>query len=156
MVDILFTVKVYYRHADAMKYEVHPWFRSPVYAALGGRRPPGPAKRAVEVLFTTEKLKRQFSDHRELQKRWGKDGATKISLRLQQLVAAVSLADMRGLPGRCHELTGDRDGHLAVDVHHPFRLVFRPSADPPPSKEDGGLDWDAVESVTVTEVVDYH
>jgi toxin HigB-1 len=97
-----------------------------------------------------------FSTHSELQKRWGAEGAKKISLRLQQLAAAPTLAELRGLPGRCHELTGDRDGQLAVDVHHPFRLVFRPSEDPPPETDDGGLDWRAVESVTVIEMVDYH
>ncbi len=110
----------------------------------------------MEVLFPTDKLRRQFSDHRELQKRWGKDGARKISLRLQQLAAATSLADLRTLPGRCHELTGDRAGDLAIDLAHPLRLIFRPTSDPPPSKDDGGLDWGAVESVTVIEVVDYH
>jgi proteic killer suppression protein len=110
----------------------------------------------VEVLFASEKLKRVFSTHRELQKHWGLEGAKKIALRLQQLAAAPSLADMRDLPGRCHELTGDRAGHLAVDVHQPYRLVFRPSANPPPQKLDGGLDWTQVDSVTVTEIVDYH
>lgn len=110
----------------------------------------------MEVLFPTAKLQRQFSDHRDLQRRWGHEGAKKIALRLQQLAAAVSLADLRELPGRCHELTGDRDGNLAVDLQHPFRLIFRPTADPPPTREDGGLDWSAVDSVTVTEIVDYH
>jgi plasmid maintenance system killer protein len=110
----------------------------------------------VEVLFLNEKLQRLFSSHRDLQRRWGDDGARKIVLRLQQLAAAVSLADLRGLPGRSHELTGDRDGCLAVDVHRPYRLIFRPTANPPPRKQDGGLDWTAVDSVTVTEIVDYH
>jgi proteic killer suppression protein len=109
----------------------------------------------VEVLFRTENLKRQFSDHSDLRRRWGHEGAKKIALRLQQLAAAVSLADLRELPGRCRELAGDRDGYLAVDLHHPYRLIFRPTAEPPP-KEDGGLDWSAVDSVTVTEIVDYH
>ncbi len=110
----------------------------------------------MEVLFPTDKLKRQFSDHRRLQRRWGDVGATKIALRLQQLAAADTLEDMRQLPGRCHELTGDRRGRLAIDLHHPFRLVFRPTDNPPPLKGDGGLDWSAVDSVTVEEVVDYH
>jgi plasmid maintenance system killer protein len=117
---------------------------------------PGPADDDVDVLFPTDKLKRLFSDHRSLQRRWGDVGATKIALRLQQLAAADTLEDLRHLPGRCHELTGDRRGHLAIDLHHPFRLVFHPSEDPPPLKADGGLDWSAVDSITVDEVVDYH
>lgn len=110
----------------------------------------------MEVLFTTERLKRQLSSNTELQRRWGEVGAKRIALRLQQLAAASTLADMRQLPGRCHELTGDRDGHLALDLHNPYRLIIRPTANPAPTKEDGGHDWDSVDSVTVTEIVDYH
>jgi proteic killer suppression protein len=110
----------------------------------------------VEVLFVSDKLKRVMSTQRVLQKEWGHEGAKKITLRLQQLEAAPALAEMRHLPGDCHELTGDRAGHLAVDVHKGFRLIFHPTADPAPRKSDGGLDWTQVDSVTVTEVVDYH
>ena len=110
----------------------------------------------MNVLFSTERLQRQFSDQRLLQRRWGKEGAKRITLRLQQLAAAVSLDDMRQLPGRCHELAGSRAGELAVDLHRNHRLVFRPTADPPPAKDDDGLDWTGVSSVTVTEIVDYH
>lgn len=110
----------------------------------------------MEVLFSTAKLERECSTQKSLQKKWGTEGAKKIALRLQQLTAAQSLDDMRTLPGRCHELTGDRDGQLAVDVHHPYRLVFEPTAAPPPAKPDGGLDWRAVDSITVVEITDYH
>lgn len=110
----------------------------------------------MEVLFASEKLKRALSTHRLLQKEWGQEGAKRITLRLQQLSAALDLGEMRHLPGRCHELTNDRAGRLAVDVHQPYRLIFRPSADPPPRKPHGGLDWTQVDSITVTEIVDYH
>lgn len=110
----------------------------------------------MDVLFTSEKLKKALSEHRQLQKKWGADGAKKIELRLQQLAAVSALADLRDLPGRCHELTGDRKGQLAVDLHGPYRLVFRPTEDPAPNKEDGGLDWGAIDSVTIVDIVDYH
>lgn len=63
---------------------------------------------------------------------------------------------MRTLPGRCHELTGDRKGELAVDLRGPYRLVFEPADNPPPVKEDGGLDWRRVTAVRILEVEDYH
>ncbi len=97
-----------------------------------------------------------MSTQRVLQAEWGQEGSKKVTLRLQQLAAAPTLAEMRNLPGRCHELTGGGAGSLAVDVHKGFRLVFRPTDDPPPRKPDGGLDWTAVDSITVTEIVDYH
>lgn len=110
----------------------------------------------MEVLFADAKLRASLTGQRELARRWGPEGAKKITLRLQQLAATPTLDHMRALPGRCHELSGDRRGSLAVDVHQGFRLVFRPSDDPPPAKTDGGLDWTAVGSVIVTEIVDYH
>jgi proteic killer suppression protein len=110
----------------------------------------------MEVFFETEKLAKQLGQDKNRVKAFGPEGAKRIDLRLQQLGAARSLEDMKALPGRCHELTGDLRGHLAVDVHQPYRLIFRPTDNPPPMKPDGGLDWTAVDSITVTEITDYH
>lgn len=114
------------------------------------------AEQPVDILFISEKLQRQLSNQSQLKRKWGEDGAKRITIRLQQLAAAVTLEDMRRLPGRRHELVGNRDGELAIDVHQGHRLIFRPTENPPPEKDDGGLDWRQVESVTVTEIVDYH
>lgn len=53
-------------------------------------------------------------------------------------------------------VVGRRAGELAVDLHRGHRLIFRPTAVPPLTREDDGLDWTRVKSVTVTEIVDYH
>ena len=37
-----------------------------------------------------------------------------------------------------------------------LRLIVAPTKQPPPAKADGGLDWQAVDDITVIEVVDYH
>jgi proteic killer suppression protein len=60
------------------------------------------------------------------------------------------------LPGRCHELTGDLPGLLSLDLDGPYRLFFRPAADPPPSKPDGGLDWSNVTEGVIEKVHDFH
>lgn len=62
---------------------------------------------------------------------------------------------MRGLPGGCHQLKGDRRGHLAVTLHGGFRLIFRPLVNEV-ARPDTGLDWSSVTEVVVTEIVDYH
>lgn len=110
----------------------------------------------VDVLFASSKLQKTCSTRGLLMKRFGDVGAKKIELRLQQLRAVATLEDMRHLPGRCHELSGDLAGMLAIDVHHPHRLILRPAAEPPPLKADGGLDWASVEAVVITDVIDYH
>lgn len=92
---------------------------------------------------------------KELDRKYGPKGSKRIRTRLSQLDAVETLDDMRNVPGRCHELTGDLAGCLAVDLDHPYRLVFRP-LDPVPRKPDGGLDWCAVTSIVVIAVEDYH
>ncbi|MDP2181630.1 MAG: hypothetical protein Q8K99_03580 [Actinomycetota bacterium] len=43
-----------------------------------------------------------------------------------------------------------------ADVTDNLRLILRPTIDPPPVRDDGGLDWGAVTEVTILEVTDYH
>jgi len=76
---------------------------------------------------------------------------------LDEFKAANTLQDIANLPGpRCHELTGNRAGHLSVDLDHPYRLLFRPANDPVPRKADGGLDWSQTTAIKILEVEDTH
>ena len=109
----------------------------------------------MEVRFATSQLQKTMSNASSLSRRYGDIGARRIQTRLSQLEAADSPADLRSLPGRWHELTGDRTGHLAADLHQPFRMVLRP-AEPVPRSDDGGLDWARVTTVIITEIADYH
>jgi proteic killer suppression protein len=80
-----------------------------------------------------------------------------IRNRLDDLAAADSLDVIRKLPQhRCHELTGNRKGQLAVDLAHPYRLIFKPDDDPPVTKTDGGIDWKRVKTILIIEIEDYH
>ena len=83
--------------------------------------------------------------------------AEKIQQRLAELQAAVTLADMRDLPGaRCHELKKNLAGKLAVDLVHPDRLIFSPDHAPSPKLPDGGLDWQQVTKIVIEGIGDYH
>ena len=110
----------------------------------------------MDISFRDRRLVKQFSEQRLLQKKHGAVRARKIIQRLSTLQAAETLEDMRTLPGRCHELTGDRAGQLALDLDGPFRLIFEPDHEPIPRRDDGGLDWTAVTAVTIIGVEDYH
>lgn len=59
-------------------------------------------------------------------------------------------------PDRRHQLTGQLKDHFAVDLVHPFRLVFRPDHEPIPRKNDDGIDLEAVTAIKITKVIDYH
>lgn len=109
----------------------------------------------MEVSFEDADLAHICRNERELLKRHGAVRAKKIQQRLKALRAAETLSDMRSMPGRCHELHGNRAGEMSLDLDHPYRLLFRPAAelDPGPG---GGLDWAAVRAVTVIGIVDTH
>jgi plasmid maintenance system killer protein len=85
----------------------------------------------------------------------GRCGAKKIQQRLKDLRGAETLADMRYLPGRCHELRENLAGLLSLDLDHPYRLLFRPTENTGPGP-GGGLDWSEVTAVTVVSVTDTH
>lgn len=79
-----------------------------------------------------------------------------VRKRLDQLKAATCLNLMRDLPGRCHELKGDRSKQLSIDLDGPFRLIFEAAEIPVPCKDDGGLDWTQVSKIRVLGVEDTH
>lgn len=77
--------------------------------------------------------------------------------RMVVLNAAPSLKDVsHQRPERRHELTGSRSGEFAVDLEHPYRLVFRPAMDPVPKLEDGGINLASVTAIEILSVEDYH
>ena len=111
----------------------------------------------MEIGFATKKLAKLCNSQKEMRAKLGQRCADRLEQRLAELKGAMILDDMRHLPAaRCHELTADRTGQLAVDLVHPKRLIFEPDHNPVPTKEHGGLDWTAVTKVVIVEIVDYH
>jgi len=110
----------------------------------------------VEISYRSRKLEKQLTDPREMAKSFGKL-AVKVKMRLKNLTDADNLAIMRTIPAaRCHELTGDHKGELAVDVSGNYRMIFEPSHDPIPKKDYGGLNWEEVTKIQINEIEDYH
>jgi len=98
----------------------------------------------------------EWNDTKRLVRRHNSQRAKLIRRRLDDLRAAQALEVMRNLPGRCHELKGDRAGQLSIDLDGPYRLLFRPAHNPRPEKPDGGLDWTRVSAVILVGVVNTH
>ena len=110
----------------------------------------------MDIVFRTRKLEKQCNDAKEASRTWGAEQAKRLRSRLDDLQAALTLAVMRTLPGRAHELAGDREGQISIDLKHPYRLIIVPANNPVPRKPDGGLDWDNVTAIRVWEVSDTH
>ncbi len=108
----------------------------------------------MKVKFKSFRFGALCTNQKELVRKYGRPVAEKVPTRLFQLTSVATLEEMRHFPGRCHELTADRKGQLAVVLHGGFRLIFRPRNTP--VGESAGLDWSSVTEVIVTEIEDYH
>lgn len=103
------------------------------------------------------KVAKMCNSERKMQAKLGPRNAEKLQQRLAELQAAPDLEAMKLLPAaRCHELSGNRKGQIAVNLVDPKRLILVPDYDQPPTKEDGGLDWKLVTRILVLDILDYH
>ncbi|WP_245624048.1 type II toxin-antitoxin system RelE/ParE family toxin [Flavihumibacter petaseus] len=76
--------------------------------------------------------------------------------RLNALRDAVILEEVRNLPGRFHELTGERKGQWSCDLDQPYRLIFTPHENPIPTDSHGRYIWLEITGIEIVEIVDYH
>jgi proteic killer suppression protein len=109
----------------------------------------------IEIHWSDKKLEEACSTEKAGKRRWGANFRI-LQRRLESLEAAETLADMDGVPGRCHALRGDRSGQFAVTLWGAYRLTFGVADDPIPRLDDGGIDRRRVTEIRVLEVVDYH
>ncbi|MCG6146138.1 type II toxin-antitoxin system RelE/ParE family toxin [Leptospira bandrabouensis] len=109
----------------------------------------------MEIHFKDSKTERIFNSQKELNRKYG-ENAKKIQMRMQVLAQAINLEEVPSQPpDRRHQLSGDLEGKFAVDLKHPFRLIFEPSC-PLEFLEDGGINLKKVTAVRILEVRDYH
>lgn len=110
----------------------------------------------MEVSFASRKLQKVCESEKALRRAYGNDGAKKVMSRVSDLRAVATLEDMRNLPGRCHELAGDRAGQLAIELARGRRLVIAPTNGWPSGKAGGAHVWGKIDAVQVLEIADYH
>lgn len=71
--------------------------------------------------------------------------APKIHMRIDQISASTSILYLiKYNIGRCHLLFGDREGQYAIDLVHPFRLIFIVDK------------FGCIQIAKICEIVDYH
>tara|TARA_B100000676_G_C18038627_1_gene823398 strand:+ start:514 stop:852 length:339 start_codon:yes stop_codon:yes gene_type:complete len=109
---------------------------------------------ALEIGFETDKLEKLCLVSKVATRKLGADSAKKLRTRLSDMDAAESVSELWA--GNPHPLSGDRRGQFSLALTGGKRLVFKPQKEPPPVKEDGGIDWNRVDSVIVVFVGDYH
>lgn len=99
----------------------------------------------MRVLFKSKKLGTICSSIEKAKKAYGGLRAAKIFQRIQEIKSASSIEFLVvHRIGRCHALTQNRTGQYAMDLGHPYRLIFE------------AIVVDDNEAVCVIEIVDYH
>ena len=98
----------------------------------------------MDITYKTRKLEKICTNAGMAEKAYGREMAEKIHMRIDQIRAADTIEMMVQFRiGRCHPLTHNRKGQFAVDLVHPYRLVF----------EKRGTE---VQIANILEIVDYH
>jgi len=111
----------------------------------------------VELSFRNSKLAKVLNSERETLREYGQDNGRRIKLRLTNIRDAATLEELSRIPQtRVHQLIGNRNEQISVDIKHPYRLILVCNHDETPRKEDGGLDWARITKVQLIEIVDTH
>lgn len=111
----------------------------------------------MDILFQGRKLEKTCHDQSLRVRTYGLVRAKLLERRLKEFRIVENLEELRLLPQvRCHELKGNRQGTLSVDLDHPYRLIFESANNPVPRKFDRGLDWTQVTAIRILAVENYH
>ena len=111
----------------------------------------------LNIAFKTKKLEKTFNSKREMDKAYGARMARALAIRLAVLRSAQALSMVPSTPPeRRHQLHKDWRGHYAVDLVHPYRLIFKPNHRPLPRLPDGGIDVAEITAIMIVDVIDYH
>lgn len=98
----------------------------------------------MRIEYKSRELEKVCTVAHEAEKKHGMQMAGKIHQRIDEITAADSVEMLIQYKiGRCHELKGRRKEQYAMDLIHPYRLVF----------EKRGTE---IQVVRIMEIVDYH
>lgn len=99
---------------------------------------------SLEINYRTKKLEKKCENYKTAVCSYGRDMASKIAQRIGEIRAIDAVEYLVKCEiGRCHPLNGNRQGEYAMDLVHPYRLIF--------TVENG-----TVQIATIMEIKDYH
>ena len=98
----------------------------------------------MKITYKNKKIKKICTDAKISDRTYGNEMSIKIQMRIEEIETADTVEDMvKYHIGRCHPLTNNRKGQYAVDLVHPYRLVFEKHGD-------------QIQVAHIMEIVDYH
>lgn len=98
----------------------------------------------MEITYKTKKIEKICTDAKTAEKTYGRNMAEKIQQRIQEIYSADTVETMvKYHIGRCHPLKQNRKGQYAVDLVHPYRMVFN-------------VIEDEIQIAKILEIINYH
>jgi len=98
----------------------------------------------LDITYKTRKLEKICTDAKVAEKAHGREMTELIHQRIDEITAADTVEIMIQFHiGRCHPLKHDRKGQYAIDLVHPYRLVFEKHGN-------------TIQIAHILEIVDYH
>ena len=98
----------------------------------------------MDITNKNNKIRKVCTDAKTAEIIYRREMADKIHQRIDEINAADTVEMMIQFHiGRCHPLTQNRKGQYAVDLVHPYRLVFEKNGD-------------EIQIANILEIVDYH
>lgn len=98
----------------------------------------------MQIKYQNRKIEKVCTNASEAQRQYGTKMSEKIHLRIDQIDASDSVEELIQFGiGRCHPLKGNRIGQYAMDLVHPYRLVFIKVGE-------------EIQIAKIIEIVDYH
>lgn len=98
----------------------------------------------MDITYKNKKIEKVCTDAKTAERTYVREMAEKIHQRIDEITAADNVEMMIQFHiGRCHPLSQNRKGQYAVDLVHPFRLVFEKNGE-------------KIQIANILEIVDYH
>lgn len=99
----------------------------------------------MQITYKNNKIKKICTDATVASKEYGYKMAVKIHQRIDEISAALNVEMLLQFKiGRCHSLLNNRKGQYAMDLIHPYRLIFT-------------VDKSSnLQIANIEEIVDYH
>ncbi len=98
----------------------------------------------MRIDYKSKRLQKTCENASVAKKQYGLKMAIKIQQRIGELSAVSTVEEMvRFQIGRCHPLHGNRQDQYALDLVHPYRLVFT-------------CIENEIQIARIEEIVDYH
>ena len=104
----------------------------------------------LKIEFRNKELELCATDEAYALRRMGQKRAKCYKDRILSVRTALNFAELLHVPGRFHELLGNRKGQWACDLDQPYRLIIKGTE---PNKV---VVWTEVDEAEVLEIVDYH